>query len=134
MNITYYINMTIIRYADVLLMHSELTESAKGLNLVQSRAGKSTTAYSQDALRTERAQELAFEGIRYWDLLRYGKGGSYAAEQIAKMQSGVSVKNGGVEATTSFDAANLTSKKGLFQIPSNEISLSGNVLVQNEGW
>lgn len=134
MNITYYINMTIIRYADVLLMHSELTESANGLNLVQSRAGKSTTAYSQDALRTERAQELAFEGIRYWDLLRYGKGGTYAAEQIAKMQSGVSVKNGGVEATTSFDAANLTSKKGLFQIPSNEISLSGNVLVQNEGW
>lgn len=134
MNITYYINMTIIRYADVLLMHSELTQSADGLNKVQKRAGKSATPYSEDAIRTERAQELAFEGIRYWDLLRYGQGGSYAAEQIAKMQNGVSVKNGGVEATTSFDAANLTAKKGIFQIPNNEITLSGNVLDQNAGW
>ncbi|MBQ2321035.1 MAG: RagB/SusD family nutrient uptake outer membrane protein, partial [Bacteroidales bacterium] len=134
MNITYYVNMTIIRYADVLLMHSELTQSADGLNKVQKRAGKSATPYSEEALRTERAQELAFEGIRYWDLLRYGQGGSYAAEQIAKMQNGVSVKNGGVEATTSFDAANLTAKKGIFQIPNTEITLSGNVLDQNAGW
>lgn len=134
MNITYYVNMTIIRYADVLLMHSELTQSADGLNKVQKRAGKSATPYSEEALRTERAQELAFEGIRYWDLLRYGQGGSYAAEQIAKMQNGVSVKNGGVEAATSFDAANLTAKKGIFQIPNTEITLSGNVLDQNAGW
>ena len=134
MNITYYIDMTIIRYADVLLMQSELKEEASGLNKVQLRAGKTATAYSEDALRTERAQELAFEGIRYWDLLRYGKGGSYAAEQISKMQNGIAVKNGNVEATTSFDASNMTAKKGLFQIPSSEITLSGNALTQNAGW
>lgn len=133
-NITYYINWSIVRYADVLLMQSELTGDAKGLNLVQVRAGKVATAYSEDALRTERAQELAFEGIRYWDLLRYGQGGTYAAQQIKAMQDGVSVKNGGTSATTSFDESNLTSKKGLFQIPNTQITLSGSTLTQNAGW
>ncbi len=133
-NVTYYIDMTIVRYADVLLMQSELKGDATGLNQVQLRAGKAATAYSEEALRTERTQELAFEGIRYWDLLRYGVGGTYAAEQISAMQNGVAVKNAGVEATTSFDASNMTAKKGLFQIPSSEITLSGNVLTQNAGW
>lgn len=134
MNITYYIDYTIVRYADVLLMQSELTGDATGLNKVQERAGKTATAYSEEALRTERAQELAFEGIRYWDLLRYGKGGSYAAEQIQQMQSGVAVKNGGVSYTESFNSGNLTEKGGLMQIPNTEITLSGNVLTQNAGW
>lgn len=133
-NITYYINWSIVRYADVLLMQSELTGDAAGLNAVQVRAGKTATAYSEEALRAERAQELAFEGIRYWDLLRYGKGGTYAAQQIKAMQDGLAVKNGGVAATTSFDESNMTSKKGLFQIPNTQITLSGNTLSQNEGW
>ncbi len=133
-NITYYNDWTVVRYADVLLMQSELTGDPTGLNMVQVRAGKVATAYSEEALRTERAQELAFEGIRYWDLLRYGKGGSYAAQKIAEMQAGVSVKNGGVTATESFDASNFTSKAGLFQIPNTEITLSGNTLSQNAGW
>ena len=134
MNITYYIDYTIVRYADVLLMQSELTGDAAGLNAVQKRAGKAATAYSEDALRTERAQELAFEGIRYWELLRYGKGGSYAAATIAEMQAGVSVRNGGLSYTETFDQNNLTSKAGLMQIPNTEITLSGNVLTQNVGW
>ncbi len=134
MNITYYIDFTIVRYADVLLMQSELKGEARGLNKVQQRAGKTATAYSEEALRAERAQELAFEGIRYWDLLRYGKGGSYAAAQIQQLQDGVSVKNGGVDAVTSFDGGNLTAKAGQFQIPNNQITLSNNVLTQNAGW
>ena len=134
MNITYYIDYTIVRYADVLLMQSELTGDAAGLNAVQERAGKLATAYSEEALRAERAQELAFEGIRYWDLLRYGKGGSYAADQIQKMQAGVTVKNGGVDYTETFDPSNLTNKAGLMQVPNTEITLSGNVLTQNQGW
>lgn len=133
-NITYYIDYTVIRFADVLLMHSELNADATGINRVRARVGLPAVGYSEDALRDERARELAFEGIRYWDLLRYGKDGSYAAQQIAEMQDGVSVYNGGVKATTTFDVADFTSKKGLMQIPNSEITLSGNVLTQNAGW
>ena len=41
---------------------------------------------------------------------------------------------GGNEATTSFSESNFTAKKGLMQIPSTQITLSGNKLVQNPGW
>lgn len=134
MNLTYYIDYTVVRYADVLLMHSELNETAEGLNAVQRRAGVAETAYSLDAVKEERAKELAFEGIRYWDILRYGKDGSEAAKILTEMQNGVSVLNGGVKATMVFDVANFTSKKGLMFIPNSEITLSNNVLDQNAGW
>ncbi len=37
-------------------------------------------------------------------------------------------------AATKFAVDNFTSKKGLMQIPSTQITLSGNVLTQNAGW
>lgn len=89
------------------------------------------------ALRTsgnERAIELAFEGVHYWDLMRYEKDGAYAARAIAAAQNGAKVMIGGNEATTSFSESNFTAKKGLMQIPSTQITLSGNKLVQNPGW
>lgn len=134
MNITYYLDWPIIRYADVLLMQAELQESATYLNEVQTARGVTTTSYSKENIIKERACEFAFEGIRYWDLLRYEQNGAYAAEKIAEMQDGVTVLTGGVEVKTTFDASNFTAKKGLMFIPSNEITLSDNVLVQNEGW
>ena len=45
-----------MRYADVLLMHSELTGDATGLNAVRARAGLEPVAYSLDALKEERDQ------------------------------------------------------------------------------
>ena len=134
MNLTYYLDYSVVRYADVLLMQSELKEDATGLNAVQARAGVEQTGYSLEAIQTERAREFAFEGIRYWDILRYGKGGSYAAQVLTDMQNGVSVLNGGNEATFVFTASNFTSKSGLMQIPNSQITLSGNVLTQNAGW
>ena len=133
-NITYYQDWTVIRFADVLLMHSELTGTAEGLNRVRVRAGLPTEEYSLENVRKERAIELAFEGIHYWDLMRYEKGGAYAARAIAQAQNGAKVKNGGVESTTSFSEENFTKKKGLMQIPNTQITLSGNVLTQNPGW
>ena len=135
MNITYYQDYTIIRYADVLLMHSELNENNKGLNMVHQRVypGESLP-YSIENIRNERAIELAFEGVHFWDLMRYEKDGAYAARAIAAAQEGAQVMNGGVNATTSFTESNFTSKKGLMQIPNTQITLSGNVLTQNPGW
>ncbi len=38
-NLTYYQDYTIMRYADVLLMHSELNGNDWGLNKVRARVG-----------------------------------------------------------------------------------------------
>jgi hypothetical protein len=120
----------LIRYADVLLMHSELTATADGLNQVQNRAKASATPYSVEALRQERKLEFAFEGIRYWDLLRYGL--DYAADEIEKSFTDVKLKNSGN--LPAFSRDNFLSKKGLLQIPANQITISGGVLKQNPGW
>lgn len=133
-NITYYQDWTIMRYADVLLMHSELHENADGLNQVRARVGLPAVSYSIENIRNERAIEFAFEGIHFWDLMRYEKDGAYAARTIAEAQDGATVQNGGVEATTTFSESNFTSKKGLMQIPNTQITLSGGTLTQNAGW
>lgn len=78
-------NWKVIRYADVLLMYAEaLNENGKTgdallyLNEVHTRAG--LTGYSgldqaqtRDAIALERRLELAFEGVRWFDLLRTGQ-------------------------------------------------------------
>jgi hypothetical protein len=65
-------DMVLIRFAEVLLMQSELTGDATGMNKVRARAGLPAVAYSVEALRNERRWELAFEGVRWNDLRRYG--------------------------------------------------------------
>ena len=134
MNITYYQDWTIMRYADVLLMHSELNENNWGLNKVRQRVGLPAEDYSIENIRKERAIELAFEGVHYWDLMRYEKDGAYAAKVITEAQNGATVKSGGVETKTSFNIENFTKKKGLMQIPNAQITRSGGVLTQNPGW
>ena len=135
MNITYYQDWTVMRYADVLLMHSELTGTNTGLNMVHQRScpGESLS-YSIENIRKERAIEFAFEGIHFWDLMRYEKDGAYAGRAIAEAQNGAKVMNGGVETTTSFNVENFNAKKGLMQIPNTQITLSDGVLTQNAGW
>ena len=135
MNITYYQDWTVMRYADVLLMHSELTGTNTGLNMVHQRScpGESLS-YSIENIRKERAIEFAFEGIHFWDIMRYEKDGAYAGRAIAAAQNGAKVINGGVETTTSFNVENFNAKKGLMQIPNTQITLSGGVLTQNAGW
>ena len=53
-NVTYYQDYTIMRYADVLLMHSELNGNADGLNQVHQRVYPGETlAYSIENIRKE---------------------------------------------------------------------------------
>lgn len=122
----------IMRYADVLLMAAELgsPNAQKYLDEVRKRAGLNSVSATQENILKERKFEFAFEGINYWDLLRQGV--DYAAAQIAT--SGVDVTSGGVADKVVIEAQNIISKKGLSQIPQNQIVLSGGVLKQNDGW
>jgi hypothetical protein len=79
-------NWPVLRYADVLLMEAEslcelnrVSESIVPLNLVRQRAGlipvaATTQADLRDKIRKERRIELAFEGSRWFDLIRYDNG------------------------------------------------------------
>lgn len=123
-----------IRYADVLLMAAELgsVNAQQYFNAVRQRAYGSNPpalAFNLQNLMNERRLEFAFEGIRYWDLLRQGI--NVAANTIAESTS---VLNGGVSSTKTISASNIVKTKGLQQIPFNQITLSNGVLVQNEGW
>jgi|WetSurSiteA1Bulk_404760.scaffolds.fasta_scaffold00086_3 starch-binding outer membrane protein, SusD/RagB family len=123
-----------IRYADVLLMAAELgsVNALDYVNLVRARAGVTELgAVDKDIIYEERRLEFAFEGIRYWDLLRYDHTLAYAAGKVAF--SGT-VKNGGTEVPKIIDGNNLIATRGLFQIPNNQITLSDGVLEQNPGW
>lgn len=78
-------NWKVVRYADVLLMLAEamnengkITEALVPLNQVRTRAGlpailSLTQTGIRDAVALERRFELAFEGHRWFDLVRTGK-------------------------------------------------------------
>lgn len=122
----------LIRFADVLLMQAELKQDISYLNQVRHRAGlKSLSAYSLKALQDERRWELAFEGIRFYDLLRWN-----IAEEALQKQHGASMKNRGVDAV--MDMKNIVQRLkdtgGFMQIPQTQIDLSDGVLVQSSGW
>jgi len=138
MNTSQTQDFVIIRYADVLLMLAELKEDVSYINKVRQRAGLSDlAAYSKEALFSERAHELCFEGIRYWDMLRYdGKENlAYAKKALAGNSNGeYLVISGGISQSITIDYNRLSTTKGLFPIPLNQIDLSGHVIEQNEGW
>lgn len=76
----------VIRYADVLLMAAELGSSnaQNYFDRVRQRAGLSSKSATLENILEERRFEFAFEGIRYWDLLRQGI--DVAASTIAQTQ------------------------------------------------
>jgi hypothetical protein len=122
----------IMRYADVLLMAAELgsPNAQSYFDQVRQRAGLSSISATKENIMNERAVEFAFEGIRYWDLLRQGV--DYAAGVIAA--SAGTTLSGGVSDEVTISAANIIATKGLSQIPNNQITLSNGVLKQNAGW
>lgn len=125
----------LMRYADVLLMIAEMggvpSKSAQeALDEVRSRAGMASVPVSKESVMEERALELAFEGIRYWDLLRQGV--DVLADAVCA--SAGPVQNAGNNATVSYKREKIIEKNGLFQIPYNQIVLSNYTLKQNPGW
>ncbi|TDH23064.1 RagB/SusD family nutrient uptake outer membrane protein [Segetibacter sp. 3557_3] len=128
----WWMNVRILRYADVVLMYAEAanemgntTEALEKLELVRARAraGNNTIlppvstrdqAQLRNAIRQERRVELAMEHERFFDLVRWGIAG------------------------TTLPAAGKTnyvdSRDRLLPIPQTQIDLSKGVLTQNPGY
>jgi starch-binding outer membrane protein, SusD/RagB family len=121
----------VIRYADVLLMAAELGSASAQTyyDAVRTRAGLASREASLANIMEERRFEFAFEGIRYWDLLRQGL--STAAATIAQTQD---VLSGTAPDQVVIEEADILETKGFMQIPNTQITLSNGVLVQNNGW
>lgn len=121
----------VMRYADVLLMAAELgsTNAQDYFDQVRERSGLGTKTVSQANLMAERRFEFAFEGLRYWDLLRQGL--STAASTLAVSTN---VLNGGTTTAKTITSAKVTATRGFQIIPQTQISLSNGVLIQNAGW
>jgi hypothetical protein len=126
-------DLPVIRFADVLLMQSELKGDAEGMNKIRARAGLSPKSYSLDAIKNERRFELAFEGRRWADIRRWGD----AAALLARQQ-GVAIYNRGLpdimKAFGGGYARRYEETKGFFPLPVSEIDLSEGILTQTTGW
>lgn len=114
-------NFEIIRYADILLMYSEVTDDPQYLNMVRARVGMpafGTNEYPTDkyptlalALEHERRIELCFEFHRFFDLVRTNR----AIDVMGAK------------------GYNINGNKLLFPIPINAIDVNPE-LIQNPGY
>jgi hypothetical protein len=129
-------DLVYIRFADVLLMQSELKEDPAGLNRVRARSNLAPVAYSLDAIKNERRWEFAFESLRWWDLLRWAGPALDGAGDALNKQTGFTLLNAGVEVPmVQHDyKARLKQTQGYWPIPQTEIDLSGGLIEQNPGW
>lgn len=125
-----------IRFADVLLMLSELKEDASYMNEVRDRADLPPVAYSLENIQKERRYELAFEGLRWNDMRRWG---AAFTKNALENQVGAAVYNFGVadvhEALHPDGySARYDATMGFFPIPQSQIDLSEGLLEQNAGY
>ena len=133
-------DMVLIRFAEVLLMDAELNNNQASFDKVRARAGLASKPISEENIRNERRWELAFEGVRFNDLRRYGE--SYAAAALDK-QNGTTLYNNGVQSDNHASKFNggygqrfKDTKGGFVKIPESQIALSNGTgnYVQNPGW
>lgn len=127
-------DQVLIRFADVLLMQSELKEEVSGINKVRARAGLNPiAAYSLKALQDERRWEFACEGIRWNDIRRW-----HIASTALDKQEGQDIYYCGSPAKN--EAANhnggystrYKATAGFQKMPDTQVALG--TVVQNEGW
>ena len=135
----------LMRYADVLLMLTELTGDASYMNQVQARAGVPQTAYSLKAVQNERRWEFALEGLRFNDMRRWSgvdnhSESSYAAKALQAQRGkmvvclGEKANKRAMEHMTCSWAKRYAATKGFLPKPQYQITLMNNKMVQNEGW
>lgn len=134
----------LMRYADVLLMLSEMTGDAQFMNQVQRRAGVPETAYSLKELQNQRRWEFAFEGLRFNDMRRWsgidGGESCYAAKALQAQAGKQMVVKGNVANKTAMKhmtcswAKRYADTNGFVAKPQSQITLMNGNLIQNPGW
>lgn len=156
-----FMDMPIIRYAEILLIYAEATYELNGsisdadlelsINLLRKRVNiaKLTNAFvstnslnMRDEIRRECRVELALEGARYWDLIRWKtaeielpkdlKGGYFFAQYGTTVIPLLDSNKFIIAQRASVRTFN-PSRDYLWPFPINELALNPN-LVQNPGW
>ena len=144
----------LMRYADVLLMHSELTGDPDGLNQVRERAYGYKLAncpqdhdfikiqYSLEALQNQRRWEFAFEGLRFNDMRRWsgidGGENCYAAKALQAQQGKQIINLGTTKGVMNHMTCSWQKRyadtNGFLAKPQSQITLMNGKLKQNAGW
>ena len=129
------INRKVIRFSDVLLMYAEVThllnenvtEGLAALNQVRSRVGMAPiTALTKSAIIHERDVELALEGWRWLDLIRW----SFDPEWDINWTNILGRQIGPDDYGNYF----VKGKHEYLPIPLDEINKNNGQLKQNPGW
>ncbi|RRN77581.1 RagB/SusD family nutrient uptake outer membrane protein, partial [Pseudoxanthomonas sp. SGD-10] len=138
------INFPLLRYSDVLLMYAEAKNelgevSEAGLKVKEVRdranAADSTATIGGDQelmrqfIKNERFRELAYEGLRKFDLVRWGE----FVGTMSSLSAGINASAPDAQKYTRFGPGNVSTKHNLLPIPSTELSLN-KAITQNPGW
>ncbi|MCD7713303.1 MAG: RagB/SusD family nutrient uptake outer membrane protein, partial [Firmicutes bacterium] len=132
-------NYRLLRYADVLLMAAEANnrkaspDDAKALrylNEVRARVNQPALSVTGNdlfaAIKQERRLELAFEWVRYQDLIRWGDAATVLADQGKQIPRGDG-------SYFELSDAGFKERHWLLPFPETEINVNPNI-VQNPGW
>ena len=143
------INFPILRYADVLLMYAEAINEYAGapddqakeaIREIRKRAGVKTDESLlgdyrsfRDLVRNERGRELAFEGLRKWDLIRWGTFVEKMHNAGTNQPTENKYRNVSYTNYASANYANVTAHHIYLPIPTKELAVN-HALRQNPLW
>ena len=143
------INFPILRYADVLLMYAEAINEYAGapddqakeaIREIRKRAGVKTDESLlgdyrsfRDLVRNERGRELAFEGLRKWDLIRWGTVVEKMHNAGTNQPTENKYRNVSYTNYASANYANVTARHIYLPIPTKELAVN-HALRQNPLW
>ncbi len=140
------LNIILFRYADILLMYAEAKEALGQLDAniwdmtikpIRKRAGFEmakaldfpSTGDLKTIVRNERRSELALEGLRYYDIVRWKAGKTYLDGQV------FGAKYGSNNSYIKLDIRRFDeSRDYLWSVPRTQIDLNQNLLPNNPGY
>ena len=133
-----FIDLRIMRYAEVLLMAAEAQlqagNSSKALdyiNQIRTRAQEQPlTTVSLDDIKTEKRLELCLECVRYQDLVRWGDAKAAMSDQGKQVPA---FTTDGIQWNWQNTVYGFQDKHMLLPIPLKELELNPN-MQQNPGW
>ena len=143
------INFPILRYADVLLMYAEAINEYAGapddqakeaIREIRKRTGVKTDESLlgdyrsfRDLVRNERGRELAFEGLRKWDLIRWGTFVEKMHNAGTNQPTENKYRNVSYTNYASANYANVTARHIYLPIPTKELAVN-HALRQSPLW